>query len=243
MVEQGTAEQARMLLQRDEEQNRYPLLRLMQGGVSNIWLCGQSICLRDGEHDKYVYAVQRASELQKLLAEVRRRGGAQVSLLTDERWLDVVREMEPDVKVNHCIQLIAAPFQKIVPQPSGVTFGSVTPEVARWIATVYEHPELSEAFVMRRAKAAPNVVAFREGRPIGFFITHSDAELGPVYVDEDLRGSGLSDALYAQMLRQWTKNEMMPVLFVLQQNVASQKWLRRMDCMPVQRPMAWFWRE
>lgn len=242
MVIQGTLEQAEQLLLRDEEQNRYPLLRLEQGGVGVCWVCGGSLCLWDKNHNKYVYAVQAADELQELYATVRGRGGMQVALLTDAQWLETALAMEDGLQGDEVTQLRAAPFAGAPSVVPGVTFGPVTREVAEWMLMVYQHPELSVDFIMRRAQAAPAVAAFYEGRPVGFFITHSGAELGPVYTDPAFRGRGLADALYAQMADRLPKNQRAPVLFVFPGNHASQKWLRRLGCVPAPRPVAWFWR-
>ena len=243
MVTQGTLEQAKQLLLQDEEQNRYPLLRLEQGGVGACWVCGGSLCLHDRDHNKYVYAVQAAEELQELYQTVRLRGGTQVALLTDAQWLEPALKMEDGLQGDEVTQLRAAPFAGAAPVVPGVTFGPVTKEVAEWMLTVYHHPELSVDFILRRAQAAPAVAALYEGRPVGFFITHSGAELGPVYADPAFRGTGLADALYAQMAGRLPKGQRAPVLFVFPGNHASQKWLRRLGCVPAPRPVAWFWRE
>lgn len=242
MVEMGTAEQAREILLRDEEQNRYPLLRLEQGGVGEVWVSGGSLCLRDKNHNKYMYAAQAANELQELYGEVRKREGELVSLLTDARWLGTLQAMDAGLQVNHCTQLRAVPYTGQPPVVPGVRFGDVTEAVAEWMLTVYEHPELSVDFIMQRVSAAPAVAAFYEDEPVGFFITHSSAELGPVYAGPAFRGTGLADALYAEMVSRLPKDERAPVLFVFPSNRASQKWLRRMGCVPAPKEVAWFWR-
>lgn len=242
MAEMLRPELAEMLLRQDEEQNRYVLLRLRQGGVGKCWRSGNSVCLWDAQHNKYFYVVQAAEEMQDLFGTVRNCGEAQVSLVTNTRWLPVVQAMEDGLQVNLCTQLRAVPFSGLPPVVPGIRFGNITSEVAQWIVSVYEHPELSEDFILRRVAQAPSVAAFYEDKPVGFFITHSDAELGPVYIDPAFRGSGLASAVYAEMLRLYSQQEL-PILFVFPGNHASQKWLRRLGCIPAPQTVAWFWRE
>ena len=244
MVGRETLERAKELLMRDEEQNIYPLLLLGQGGVGACWISGGSVCLWDKQHNKYCYAVRSASELRELFATVRQRGEASVSLLTDEKWMETVLALDGALLVNHCTQFRPVPYPGTPPTVPGVRFGGVDERVAEWILTVYDHPELSVDFILRRAKAAPAIAALNgQDAPVGFFITHSNAELGPVYVNPSYRGSGLADALYAEMAGRLPKDEPWPILFVFPQNHASQKWLRRLGCVPAPRQVAWFWKD
>lgn len=243
MTDSRSLEQAKELLLQDKVQNRYPLLRLAQGGVGECWIRGGSVCLWDKEHNKYIYAVRSADELRQLHGQVRERKGELVSLLTDDAWADTARALEDGLLVNHCTQLLSVPYEGTPPALPDIRLGEVTKEVAEWILTVYEHPELSVEFILRRAAAAPAVAAFCGDRPVGFFLTHSNAELGPVYVDPAYRSRGLADALYAQMASRLPRGDAAPVLFVFPSNHASQKWLRRLGCVPTPKQVAWFWRD
>ena len=243
MVKQGSSSQAELLLAGDREQNRYPLLRLEQGGIGACWISGESLCLWDREHNKYCYAVRREEELLDLYDTVRRRNGPLVSLVTDSVWSDVLTAVDGSLQVSRCVQLRAVPYVATPPTIAGVTFGPVTPEVAQWLLSVYEHPELTVGFILERAASAPAVAAFAHGSPVGLFLTHSGAELGPVYVDAAYRGSGLADALYAEMAQHLFSRGTAPVLFVLPDNHTSQRWLRRLGCVPAPKEVAWFWRD
>ncbi len=242
-LEQCTPHKARQMLLANEAQNHYPLLRLAQGGVDECLVCGGSLCLHDAEHDKYVYAVSDIHAFETLYEAVRPRQGQLVSLLCDAAWQAPVQTLYPALQWHPCVQLRAVPFAGALPAVPGLRFGAVNEAVARWILTVYQHPELSVEFILRRAAAAPAVAAFVDDEPVGFFLTHSAAELGPVYVAPARRGSGLASALYAEMLRHLPTGPLAPVLFVFPENHASQKWLRRLGCVPAPRPVAWFWRE
>jgi ribosomal protein S18 acetylase RimI-like enzyme len=242
MIEKSSLQRAAEILAQEEEQNRYPLLRLEQGGIGECWLCGDSVCLWDQEHNKYCYAVNSENELLELYGFVSRRKGALVSLMTNRKWVSALQEVDDTLQATPCTQLRAQRYAQSPPAVPGVLFGDVTREVAEWMLTVYEHPELSVNFIMQRAMAAPAVAAFSSGRPIGFFLTHSNAELGPVYTEPAYRGSGLADALYAAMTARLPNEASAPVLFVLPENHASQKWLRRMGCTPAPEEVAWFWR-
>lgn len=243
MVLETTPEAAKALLLRNEEQNYYPLLRLSQGGVGECWICGESVCVYDKEHNKYVYAIHRAEELELLYREVSKRGGELVSLITDAKWQESMTKIEPGILTNRCVQLRAVPFAGALPEIANVHFEAITEPVAHWILSVYEHAELSVDFIMRRISAAPNVVAMHGDTPVGFFMTHSDAELGPVYVDPAFRGSGLARALYAQMLSRYPAGTALPILFVIESNIASLTFLQRLGCYPAKESLVWFWRE
>jgi ribosomal protein S18 acetylase RimI-like enzyme len=233
---------AKELLMQDEMQNRYPLLRLSQNGVDECFFVGNSVCLYDAQHNKYIYAVQSAGDLRGLFDIVKSRKGELVSLITDAQWGETARGFEEGMLVNYCTQFALAPYTNTPPAVPGVSFSAVDRQIAKWILSVYEHPELSVNFILRRAASAPAVAAIYKGNPVGFFITHSDAELGPIYVDPAFRSKGLADALYAEAISQLPKDKPMPVLFVFPQNHASQKWVRRMGCVPASKEVAWFWR-
>lgn len=241
MTERET-QQAKELLMRDEVQNRYPLLRLSQGGVGECFFVGNGVCLHDTQHNKYIYAVQNADELRGLFDMVKGRKGELVSLITDIQWGETAQSLEDGILINPCTQFASVPYVGTPPAIPGVSFGTVNEETAKWILTVYDHPELTVDFILRRAASAPAVAAVYEGKPVGFFITHSDAELGPIYVDPAFRSKGLADALYAEAVGQLPKDKPMPVLFVFPQNHASQKWVRRMGCVPAPNEITWFWR-
>ena len=184
------------LLMRNPVQNRYPILRIKQGGVKDTWIRGGSVCLHDYIHNKYCYAVESAEDLRALYEEVEPRGGELISLVTDQKYLPIVHTLSGNILTNVCVQFCSVPYKSSPPKVKDIQFGAITEDFAKWMMTVYDHPALTLPFILRRAEDAPAVAAFYRNEPAGFFITHSDAELGPIYVSPALRGSGLATALF-----------------------------------------------
>ena len=242
-MRQIAPEEALDILRGDGEQNRYAILRLLQGGVAECLAGDDSLCLWDKEYDKYLFYAKSARGLNEAYDAIKNRKGQLISLIGDDTWLDDVYALGPDIKTHVCVQLSPAPYAGEIPPPEGIRFGDVTESAARWMPGVYAHEELNYEFIMRRSKAGPAVVAYRGELPVGFFLTHSEAELGPVYVEPSMRGSGLAGAMYAKIIKAVPKGELAPVLFVLAENHASRKWLVKMGCKPAARKVVWFWRD
>lgn len=230
---------ARRILQRRPEQNAYPLLRIHQGLIQECLFCGQSVCLVDSESGKYLYAVGNETEFYELYSRIAPRGGPLISLVSDDRLYEVVRGL-PGILVNRFHQLQAGEYDH-PPEVPGVRFEPVREEMVPWMLSVYEHPELNREFILRRAAEAPSAVAFAGGRPVGFFMTHSAAEAGPVYVDPAMRGSGLSEALYARVVTPLCRTSGAPVLWVREGNASSCKYLTRVGCKPAPQKILWFY--
>jgi ribosomal protein S18 acetylase RimI-like enzyme len=242
-IERISAENAYKILKQDEEQNRYAILRLLQGGVSECWAVGGNLCLYDSEYGKYCFHIRDPQGLNALYESLKPRKGPLVSLAGDTKWLGDICALGPEIKTHVCAQFAAAPYAGKAPLPEGIRFGDITEEAARWMLEVYAHEEMTFDFIMRRAKAGPAVFAYRGDEPVGFFLTHSEAELGPVYVAPAMRGSGLADAMYAKIMESVPTGGLAPVLFVLAENRASQRWLAKAGCKRAGRQVAWFWRE
>jgi ribosomal protein S18 acetylase RimI-like enzyme len=243
MIKKISTEKALRILKQDEAQNRYAILRLLQGGIAECWAVADNICLWDREYDKYLFYVQSPSGLNALYDFLRPRNGQLISLVGDLKWLDDIYALGDDIKTHVCAQFASAPYRGEAPVLEGIRFGDVTEAAARWMLGAYAHEELTHEFIMRRAEAGPAVFAYRGDTPVGFFLTHSEAELGPVYVEPSLRGSGLADAMYAKIMERIPSSELAPVLFVLAENRASQKWLTKAGCKQAARQVVWFWRE
>ena len=242
MVEKCTPSKALELLMENTMQNRYPILRIKQGGVKECWIYGNSVCVYDYMHNKYCYTVRSDRDLRIIYDEIKHRGGELISLVTEERYIPTIRLLSKEILINICVQFCSVPYDALPLKIDGVQFRNVTEEFAKWMLTVYEHPELTIPFILHRATVAPAVAAFHHNEPVGFFITHSDAELGPIYVVPKFRGSGLAQALYAEIARSVNWEELSPVLFTLSKNHASQKLLSRIGCLRASQLVAWFWR-
>ena len=243
MVQKIKPGQALELLRQGEEQNRYPVLLLLQDMVSECWLNNSSVCLWDSMFNKYCFSVQSAEDLSTLYDVVKHREGPLVSLLSDINLLDAARALDINMRTRVCVQLSSSPYTGTPPRLDGIRLGGVTGAVAKWMHSVYEHDEFTVDFIMRRVSAAPAVVAYKGDTPVGFFITHSEVEIGPAYVAPALRGSGLAEILYAHIMQDMPKNDLAPVMFVVDDNHISLKWLLRMGCVPAPQKVAWFWRE
>lgn len=242
MPNHGVLEAALAILARRPEQNAYPILRIRQGCIQTCLFEGSSVCLLDSESGKFLYCLDNFDEFNKLYNQVQCCDGALVSLATDDRLFEKIASM-PGVRADRFFQLAAADFYGEAPAVPGVAYDRVGEDAVEWMLEVYEHPEMSREFILRRAVEGPSVTAWHEGRPVGFFITHSAAEIGPVYVDPAFRGSGLAEALYARMMQQVSGSAWKaPVLFVREENTRSYKWLVRMGCIPATEKILWFWR-
>jgi len=235
-------EQAKQILLRDKEQNAYPLLLIKENLIDECQIYRDSVYLHDGVNGKYCYAADKFEEFCFLYDQVRHRNDGLVSLVTHDRFSDDIARWDKTLTITRTYMLQAISSHNEVPPPEGVQLAPVTSDLIDWILSVYDHPELSGDFIINRITEGPSVSAWSGERPVGFFLTHSAAELGPVYIDPGFRGSGLSEALYSAMIRQLSGHEK-PVLFVYTENYRSLNWLIRMGCVQAKQHVIWFYRE
>ncbi|MEF9865960.1 MAG: GNAT family N-acetyltransferase [Oscillospiraceae bacterium] len=242
-----TLAQAKQLLMRDAQKNAYALLRIRQNAVTECAVFETAVRLLDGESNKYLYAFDTMEQFDVLYKQVALREGSLVSFSPDVRFESALRAYDSRFLVTAYVQLCTAPRPRQIEDESllpDISIGEVSKDMAQWMLSVYEHPEMSDAFIRRRIASAPNAAAFYKGRPIAFFITHSEAEMGPVYIDPDFRGHGISTALYNHVLHQFSVQGLEPpIAFVHPENSASLGWLARMGCTPSREQILWFWRE
>lgn len=234
--------QAEAILQKDPKKNAYPLLRIDQGMVSECEVLGESVRLLDSENGKYLYSVDTWEAFKVLYAPVRNRRGSHVSLVTDDRFTEAIAQHDGTLRLNAFHQLLAATNLPIQPI-AGITFAKIDEAAIGWMLSVYQHPELNHDFVVRRCANAPSVLALYHGAPVGFIMSHCDAELGPVYVDPQFRASGLATQLFARIMEQFTARGARPVVFVSLYNTRSLKWLLRIGCTLANDKVLWFWRD
>lgn len=235
--------QAETLLQNDTRQNAYLLLRLHQGAIGQCFIQNKSVCLWDKEHNKYGYFIQNEEDFRSLYALAQQHSPNAVSFVSDIQWLSHTKALNSNMQFSPCYQLQAIPYTAVIPHIEDIVFKPVTADMKNWVPDVYHHPEVDAHFVAERVATAPSVAAYYQGQPIAFFLTHSDAELGPVYIDLRFRGTGLSEAIYAHMINLMPNQLELPILFVKTENIASKKWLMRMGCIPASQEVFWFWRE
>lgn len=243
----GLLAQAQQLLMRDAGQNAYALLRIRQNVVTECAIFETAVRLLDGEANKYLYAFDTMEQFDTLYRQVAHREGPLVSLAPSARFAQALRAYDSRFEVTAYVQLCTAP-RPVPAEEEGlhpdITIGEVREDMAQWMLSVYEHPEMSAAFICRRIARAPSAAAFYKGRPVAFFMTHSEAEMGPVYIDPAFRGRGISAALYNRVLHRFAAQGLEPpVAFVHPQNAASLGWLARMGCTPAREQILWFWRE
>jgi ribosomal protein S18 acetylase RimI-like enzyme len=222
-------------------QNAYPLLRISQGMAAECEVIDGAVRLLDAQNGKYMYAADSFCALRALYERVSARNGPHISLVTDARFLREIPSLGNTIRVNAFHQLLAATHLQPEDLP-GVTFTGITEASADWILSVYQHPELSRAFILERMKS-PNVLALHHDIPVGFIMSHCDAELGPAYVSPDFRGSGLATQLFAHIMRQFSAQGIRPVMFVTQENTRSLRWLERIGCNRTDENALWFWRD
>ncbi len=232
--------QAEAILRRDPLRNAYPLLRIAQEKITDCAIIGNSVRLRDGENDKTMYCADSFEELHALY-QAREGSGPNVSLVTDDRFVREIPRLDSMLRFNAFYQLLA-PEQLSVEPMQDIAFTGIGEEYIDWILSVYQHPELNPAFIMRRA-SAPNAVALFEGRPVGFFMSHCDAELGPAYVTQEFRGSGLATQLLSRVASGFLTRGTRPVLYVHPENARSLQWLLKSGCALCPQKSVWFWRE
>lgn len=234
-------QQATEILQQNPVQNAYPLLRISQGMIAECEVTDGAVRLLDSQNGKYMYAAESFDALRALYERVSARSGPQISLVTNARFMRDIPSLGQFIKVNAFHQLLAA--TNIEPtQLSSITFTGITDAAIGWILSVYQHPELSRAFLLERIKA-PTVLASHHDTPVGFIMSHCDAELGPAYVSPEFRGGGLATQLFARIMRQFSALSIRPVMFVTQENIRSLRWLERIGCERAEEDALWFWRE
>ncbi|MEL7602149.1 MAG: GNAT family N-acetyltransferase [Bacillota bacterium] len=233
--------EAEAMLRLHPVQNAYPLLRISQGMVAECEVMDGAVRLLDAQNGKYMYAADSFCALRALYERVSARSGPHISLVTDARFLREIPSLGQSIRVNAFHQLLATTHLQPEDLP-GVTFTGITEASADWILSVYEHPELSRAFILERMKG-PNMLALHHDTPVGFIMSHCDAELGPAYVSPDFRGSGLATQLFAHIMRQFLAQGIRPVMFVTQENTRSLRWLERIGCNRTDENALWFWRD
>lgn len=236
----GNIQRAISILQSNPQQNIYPLLRIAQGGIDEIHFEENSVLLHDGEYNKYMYSVENLEAFEALFSRVRPAGGPLISLVTNDALaLDIAR-LYPDMQVDSYRQLVP-PKTLPVEELPGIAFGKVGEELTGWILKVYKHPEITKSFIANKGKHMPNVAAFANGKPVGFFMMHSPAELGPAYVEPAYRGGELARQLFARILTQLPQGAC-PAIFVAMQNERSYRWLIKLGARPCKSDIVWFWR-
>ena len=233
-------EQAQAILQLHPVQNAYPLLRISQRMISECEVTDGAVRLLDAQNGKYMYAADSFCALRALYDRVSRRSGPHISLVTNARFIREIPSMGRSIQVNAFHQLLAATHLQPGHLP-GITFTGITEAAVDWILSVYQHPELSREFICERMKG-PNVLALHHDTPVGFIMSHCDAELGPAYVSPDFRGGGLATQLFAHIMRQFLAQGICPVMFVTQENTRSLRWLERIGCNRTDENALWFWR-
>lgn len=232
--------QAEAILRHDPVRNAYPLLRIAQEKIADCTVIGNSVRLRDGENDKTMYCVDSSEEFCALY-QTREESSSNVSLVTDDRFVREIPRLDSMLQLNAFYQLLA-PEQLPVEPVQDIAFTGIGEAYIDWILSVYQHPELNPAFIMRRA-SAPNAIALFEGRPVGFFMSHCDAELGPAYVAPEFRGSGLATQLLSRVAAGFLMRGTRPVLYVHPENTRSLRWLLKSGCTLCPQKAVWFWRE
>ena len=237
-------ERIRSILSEHQEQNCYLIYRLEQGAAQEPAVAGRSVRFLDGENGKTLYAVRSIEEFQALYQPVKDREGLLLSLLADGTLLPQVLALD-DSLVGNLFHQLTAPKAASLPvaELSGISFGPVEDRHIPWILASYQHPELCDAFVRRRREAAPALRATAGGRPVGFAMTHCGAELGPVYVESEFRGSGLAGELLRRLLMGMEERNLRAAVYITMENQRSLRWLLRQGFRLCPEPAAWFWRE
>ncbi|MFV0504002.1 MAG: GNAT family N-acetyltransferase [Lachnospirales bacterium] len=233
---------AKEILNRNINQNKYSILRLNQNAIGKIYIKDNCVCLWDKEYNKYLYTTYNAQNFLDLFSEVQSENGMELSLVNN--GCDVRKSLlrlNSKIDFVSCYQMIPQNITKKIKYTSDIAFMEITKDFAKWMVSVYKHPELTIDFILRRTRKNPYVIACNNNKePIGFFLTHSDAELGPVYVSPEYRSSGLADIMYEKMIKSFSHNNL-PILFVMENNNASYKWLTKLGCYLCEEKMLWFY--
>ena len=246
----NSAARALKFFKQNEIQNSYLIYRLQNGCIGAFFFVPDGVCLWESEDNKYFYAVTSKNAMEPLFDMVqlfRKEHNltddiAQVSMISNAELAQDFFDSHPEFTVRPCVQYLAtAPNPEPAPNPE-VEILPLTPEFFPWVLRVYEHPELSEEYLLRRIKDAPALLAMHNGHPVGFFLTHSVSELGPVFIDPLYRGLNIAQLLYSRMLFELGPSNR-AVLFVFTSNIASQTYIERMGCPKTDENIVWFWND
>jgi GNAT superfamily N-acetyltransferase len=235
-------EVAESLLIENPLDNWYLLSRLASGKISECDILGGSVRLLDSENGKHLYAVDSFQSFQALYEAVRHRPGPNVSLVTRTDFHRDIIQVDPTLRANAFNQLLCATSLPIHPM-EGIDFLPIQEAAIPWILEVYQHPELNPGFIKQRIIESPTCLALKAGTPVGFILSHCDAELGPVYVAPTERGTGLATQLLARVVPEFLKQGIRPGMFVSPSNTRSYGWLKRIGCTQIPHQALWFWRE
>ena len=223
-------------------ENWYLLSRLASGKIAECDILGHSVRLLDSENGKHLYAVDSLQSLQKLYEQTSHRPGPNVSLVTRTEFHQDILKLDPALRANAFHQLLCATNLPIHPM-EGIDFLPIQETAIAWILEVYQHPELNPAFIRQRTMDSPTCLALKAGVPVGFIMSHCDAEIGPVYVAPSERGTGLATQLLARVVPEFLKRGIRPGMFVSPSNTRSFDWLKRIGCTQIAHQALWFWRE
>ena len=93
-----------------------------------------------------------------------------------------------------------------------------------YILSMYSQSEFSrKEYIDKCIDTLPCFGALCGGKRVGFILVHTNGELGPIVVDESMRGKGIARTLNQYMFREYTKLASIGCLFVLVDNMKSQR--------------------
>lgn len=93
-----------------------------------------------------------------------------------------------------------------------------------YILSVYSQSEFSRRdYIDECIDTLPCFGALYEGERVGFILVHTNGELGPIAVDERMRGKGIARTLNQYMFREYTRLASIGCLFVLVDNEKSHR--------------------
>ncbi len=93
-----------------------------------------------------------------------------------------------------------------------------------YILSVYSQSEFSRRdYINECIDTLPCFGALWEGERVGFILVHTNGELGPIAVDERMRGRGIARTLNQYMFREYTRLASIGCLFVLIDNEKSHR--------------------
>lgn len=217
--------QALEALNHDRARNSFLISTIEKLENPEIHTAGDSCAVYEPHDSTYLFSLAEGGALAHLKPLLRHEYRS--FYVNDLRFAPQVRELYSGAQIQPYLQYYIESSEFVFDENelnSGVQIVKLDRSWTDYILSVYSQSEFSRRdYINECIDTLPCFGALCGGERVGFILVHTNGELGPIAVDERMRGRGIARTLNQYMFREYTRLASIGCLFVLVDNEKSHR--------------------
>ncbi|MDL2217590.1 GNAT family N-acetyltransferase [Christensenellaceae bacterium OttesenSCG-928-M15] len=229
-----SAEDLLEILNENAAQNALLIERVKSMRFADAAAEGGNVRIYDTESGNYMFCASSLAAFYRLYRSAAKKPS--IFFLSNDTLHGELSQAHNCVLLEQWLMYEAAPEIK---DKQGFSYGPLTLQDLDYVAETYQSEEFDREYLEKRIQSGPTLCARKNGKLMGYMLTHADGETGPLYVPPESRGNGLGLQLVCRISNAIQRVGGMPIGLIYPENEASRQLHKKVGYVPCKIHTMW----